>query len=101
MPVTVHLTEDYREPTVIPIFHTIRSVERSVDMTMRWENGRIRLFQCTPPPYAPPPPPPPSVDIGAELVAFGSSVSEGVREFFGGAERIAGNAAQALRRFFA
>jgi len=101
MPVTVRLTEEYRVPTRVPIFHTLETVERSVDMTMRWENGRVRLFQCTPPTYSPPPPPPPPVDIGAELVAAGNAIGHGVQSFFGSAERFADGAARSFRRLFA
>ncbi|MFO1463627.1 MAG: hypothetical protein U1F66_07590 [bacterium] len=100
MPVSVRLTEEYREPTGFLFFSSYRTVERSVPMTMRWENGRVRLYQCTPPAYAPPPPPPPVPDLGAELVALGSAIGEGVRDFFGGAQRVASSAATSLRRLF-
>jgi hypothetical protein len=63
MHVTVRLKEDYRGPGII--FHDIESVTRDVPMTIRWERGRVRLYQCEPPRYqpaAPMPPPPPPVE---------------------------------------
>ena len=96
MPVTLHFTEDYSVPTGILFFRDHRSITRDVDMTMRWESGRIRLYQCTPPAYAPPPPPPPPVDMGEAI----ASAWNGVQSFFSGTEEYASSAIRSLRRMF-
>jgi len=56
MPVTVHLEEEYRGPGII--FHDMEKVTRDVPMTIRWEAGKVRLYQCTPPAYTPATPSP-------------------------------------------
>lgn len=101
MPVTVHLREEYTAPTGILFFRDYRSVERDVTMTARWESGRVRLYQCTPPTYSPPPPPPPPPDVGAELVAAAHAVGNGIHNFFVGTERVASSFLESLRRTFA
>lgn len=100
MPVTVHLREEYSEPTGVLFFRNYRSVERDVTMTARWESGRVRLYQCTPPVYTPPPPPPPAPDPVALIASGASSVWQGIHDFFDGTERFASSTLQSLRRFF-
>ncbi len=100
MPVTVHLREEYSEPTGVLFFRNYRSVERDVTMTARWESGRVRLYQCTPPAYTPPPPPPPAPDPVALIASGASSVWRGIHDFFDDTGRVASSTLQSLRRFF-
>ena len=73
MPITVHLEEQYQGPGLI--FHSLETVTRDVPMTIRWERGRVRLYQCEPPAYGPAKPtptpptpvaPPPPVETPSE-----------------------------------
>ncbi|HKY64216.1 MAG TPA: hypothetical protein VJR29_12445 [bacterium] len=52
--VTVHMDERYLGNTGWWIFQPEERIVKSVTMNMRWENGKIRLYQCEPPPYVPP-----------------------------------------------
>ncbi|HKX13483.1 MAG TPA: hypothetical protein VJP40_10045 [bacterium] len=99
MPITVRLTEDYRVP-VAYVFSSYETVERTVTMTARWEAGRMRLYQSTPPPYAPPPPPPPAPDPIQSIQETGAAIAEGARNFFGGVASVAYQASNSLYRFF-
>lgn len=100
MPMTLRLTEEYRVP-VAYVFSSYNTVEREVTMTARWEGGRVRLYQCTPPAYAPPPPAPPPPEPGKWLVETGQDIAEGARNFFGGMRTAASEAATSIYRFFA
>lgn len=51
--VTVHLDERYLGNSGWWIFQPEERIEKEVSMNMRWECGRIRLYQCEPPPYPP------------------------------------------------
>ncbi|MFO1519869.1 MAG: hypothetical protein U1F57_09445 [bacterium] len=57
MPVKVRLEEKYPGPGLI--FRDTLSVTREVEMTIRWERGKVKLYQCTPPAYQPMVPPAP------------------------------------------
>lgn len=57
--VTVHLEERYLGNSGWWIFQPTEQTFKDVTMNMRWENGRIRLYQCEPPPYPPKPAEPP------------------------------------------
>ncbi len=54
MKVTVHMDERYLGNTGWWIFQPEERMEKEVVMSLRWEGGKIRLYQCEPPPYAPP-----------------------------------------------
>jgi len=99
MPITVRLTENYRVP-VAYIFSSYNTVERQVTMTARWEAGRVRLYQCTPPPYGPPPPASPPPDPGRWIGETGDSIAEGMRNFFGEVLAVADLTARSLHRLF-
>lgn len=99
MPITVRLTEDYRVP-VAYVFSNYETVERTVTMTARWEAGRVRLYQGTPPTYTPPPPPPPAPDPGRWIEENGAAIAKSVQSFFGEISTVAFQAGTSLYRFF-
>lgn len=98
--IKVHLTEDYSVPTGFLFFRSPEKKEIDVEMTMRWEAGRVRLYQCTPPVYAPPLPEPPSPEIMKELRSAGESIANGVSNFFDGTKKVASSAAVSIKKFF-
>ena len=99
MPITVTLTEEYRVPVAL-FFSSYETAQRQVTMTARWEAGRVRLYQCTPPPYAPPPPPPPAPDPGRWMEETGAAIAEGARNLLGGMRSVAFQAGTSLYRLF-
>jgi hypothetical protein len=59
MPLQVRFEEEYFKPGLI--FRDRETVTREVTMTLRWERGRVRLYQGAMPYYQPLESPPPSI----------------------------------------
>jgi len=53
MLVTLHMDERYLGNSGWWIFQPYETITKEILVSMRWEGGRIRLYQCEPPPYAP------------------------------------------------
>lgn len=81
MKVKLAVVEEYRERLGY-IFHTQKRTEpREVEVTIRWEHGKIRLYQCEPPVYIPPTPPAPIPELIPELKRTGNLLVSGIRDY--------------------
>jgi hypothetical protein len=81
MKVKLQIVEEYRE-RVGYIFHELKKTPPEViEVTIRWEQGKVRLYQCEPPPYLPPASPPPTPEIIPELRKAGNFLLAGVNDY--------------------
>jgi hypothetical protein len=81
MKVKLALVEEYRERLGY-IFHAPKQTQpQEVEVTIRWEHGKIRLYQCEPLVYIPPAPQPPIPELIPELKRTGNLLVSGIRDY--------------------
>jgi hypothetical protein len=81
MKLKLQLVEDYRERVGYIFSATRQTPPKEIEVTARWENGRVKLYQCNPPAYLPPSPPAPTPALLPSLQEAGNSVLSGIGHY--------------------
>lgn len=81
MKAKLQVFEDYRERMGYVFYTTKQTEPKEVEITIRWESGRVRLYQGNPLPYQAPAPLPPAPDLAVELKKAGNYLWAGVGSF--------------------
>ncbi|HSA60144.1 MAG TPA: hypothetical protein VLJ37_10720 [bacterium] len=80
--VTLHLEESYSRPAGFLFFQETATAVRDVEVTLRWEHGRVTIYPGTVPPYASTPPAAPGAPQPDPIGEAWDSMVSGVQNFF-------------------
>ena len=99
MKLKFQMVEEYRE-RVGYIFYSLKETEpKEFEVNVRWENGKVHLYQGTPPAYVPPAPPPETPDLSAELAKAGNYLLAGMGQYLDEASEYSASMVESLSSF--
>jgi hypothetical protein len=82
MKLKMRVYEEYRERNGYFLYDLKQTEPQDFELTVRWEDGKVRLYSGEPSAYVPPAPVAPTPDLSKELAKAGRHLLTGLDHFF-------------------